>query len=117
MNNARLLRLHVDDASTALRNANHATFRETVTVTDAYDVVGSAAELVHRFPQLLGYLARSIGRTPGRYYDDRGRDPADAIRDAVTALDAATGGIDLVAVHLTTAHNALGHLGLDHSED
>lgn len=113
---ARLLRLHLDEAATALAAANHATFRETVTVTDAYDLVGTLDQLARRLPQLVGYLGRSIDRA-NRIYDDRGRDPSDAVRDAVTALVATTGAVDLVVVHLATAHNALGHLGLDLSED
>ena len=117
MNNARLLRLHLNEASAALGAANHATFRETPTVPDTYDLVGSLDQLTRRLPQLLGFLGRSIHRASGRLCDDRGRDPSEAVGQAVGALDAAVGAVDLVVIQLATAQNALGHLGFDLSED
>lgn len=114
---ARILRLRLDEAATALGSANHATFGATIAVTEAHDLVGTLDQLVHRLPQLLGYLGRSVSHSPGWYFDDRGRDPSATRTEAARALDAATGGIDLVALQLTAAHNALGHLGLYVSED
>ena len=72
---------------------------------------------MHRLPQLFGFIERSVSQGPGWYFDDRGRDPASTRTEAASALNAATGGIDLVAVQLTTAHSALRHLGLYVSED
>jgi hypothetical protein len=115
--NARILHLRLDEAATALHSANHATFGATIAVTEAYDLVGTLDQLVHRLPQLLGYLGRSVSQSPGWYFDDRGRDPSATRTDAAHALDAATGGIDLVTVQLTAAHNALSHLGRHLPED
>lgn len=115
--NARILRLRLDEAATALHSANHATFGATIAVTEAYDLVGTLDQLVHRLPQLLGYLGRSVSHSPGWYFDDRGRDPSATRTEATRALDAATGGIDLVTVQLTAAHNALSHIGRHLPED
>jgi hypothetical protein len=52
----------VNEASESIRAANH-TARGPVTGPDAYAVVGSLAELVHRLPQLLVYLARGLSRS------------------------------------------------------
>ncbi|WP_433784654.1 hypothetical protein ACQPX6_00310 [Actinomycetospora sp. CA-101289] len=114
--NARILRLRIEEAATALGAANHATFGETVTATDAYGLVGSLDELVHRLPQLFGFIGRSVSQGPGWYFDDRGRDPASTRSEATGALALATAGIDVVTIQLTAAHNALGHLGLEGAE-
>lgn len=52
---------HVERASEAIRAANHASLGP-VTGPDAYAVVGSLAELVHRVPQLLDFLSRGLRR-------------------------------------------------------
>jgi hypothetical protein len=52
---------HVDRATEAMRGANHAAVGP-ITGPDAYAVVGLLAELVHRLPQLLDYLARGLRR-------------------------------------------------------
>lgn len=114
---ARILRLRTEEAATALTSANHATFREPVTITDAYDLVGTLDELVRRLPQLFGFLSRAVERAQGPHYDDRGLDPVDAIRGAAHALDAATAGLELTVAQLATAHNHLGHIGRVHPED
>ena len=57
---ARLLHLWTEEAAAALTAANHATFRETVTIPDAYGVVGNIDDLVRRLPQLLGFLSRAV---------------------------------------------------------
>ncbi|GAA4834307.1 hypothetical protein GCM10023201_23230 [Actinomycetospora corticicola] len=115
--NARLLRLRAEEASAALRAANHATFRETVTVPDVYDLVGDLDDLVRRLPQLFGFLGRSVERAPGRYFDDRGNNPAATLQAAAHALAEATGYVDLVAVQLATTQVHLGHIGLVIAED
>jgi hypothetical protein len=114
---ARIVRLRTEEADAAIRAANHATFRETVTVSDAYHLVGTLDELVRRLPQLFGFLGRAAGRAPGQHYDDRGLDAASTLRAASFALAAATGHVDLVAVQLATAQNHLGHIGLVLPED
>lgn len=107
----------VDEASEAIRAANHAA-HGPVTGPDAYAVVGPLAELVHRLPQLLNYLACGLRRADSaEHYDDRGHDPIralfavqDDLRDANTAARAFAG-------HLDHAHNHLGHLGRHITED
>lgn len=106
------------DAAEAISTANHAIVAGVIELTDAYDVVGHLDDLVHRLPQLVGYLARTAERAHAAdYFDDRGTDPATTADDAAQALRAALGGLDATAGHLVTAHNALGHLGRHTPED
>lgn len=108
---------HVDAASESIRAANHAA-HGPVTGPDAYDAVGSLAELIRRLPQLLDHLARGLRRAdPAELYDDRGQDPATAIRDAHGDLTDARGLVDDLARQLDLAHNHLGHLGRHIPED
>lgn len=103
---------HIDQASEAVRAANHAA-RGRVTGPGAYAVVGGLAELVHRLPQLLDHLARGLGRAePAEHFDDRGNDPADTFRFAHGALLIAGDRLADVTKELDAAHNHLGHLGL-----
>jgi hypothetical protein len=102
---------HVERASEAIRAANHASLGP-VTGPDAYAVVGSLAELVHRVPQLLDFLSRGLRRVdPAEHYDDRGADPAGALGQADGHLLGARALVDDLADHLDHAHNHLGHLG------
>ncbi|MEJ2889718.1 hypothetical protein [Actinomycetospora aeridis] len=108
---------HLDAAAENIRQANHAS-REPVTRPDAYAVVGSLAELVHRLSQLLDYLARGLGcADPADHYDDRGHDPIGALLAAQDDLRAADAAARTLAGHLDHAHNHLGHLGRRITED
>lgn len=111
------IRDHLDTASEAIREANHATHGRLLVVTDVYDVVAVLDELAGRMPQLVGYLARSVEHDWCDVFDDRGHDPRLALTDAGHALAGAAGSLDALGVHTRTAHNALGHLGRRHSED
>jgi hypothetical protein len=107
----------VDEASEAIRAANHAA-RGPVTGPDAYAVVGSLTELVQRLPQLVDHLVRGLRRAdPAEHYDDRGRDPADALQLAHGALLLAGDRLTDLALELDAAHNHLGHLGRHTKED
>lgn len=106
------LRIGTRDAAEAVSGANHATVREPVALTDAYDVVGHLDDLVHRLPQLVEYLARTAERAHAEdYFDDRGTDAAATADDAARALRAVLDGLRPAGAHLVTAHNHLGHLG------
>lgn len=108
---------HVDHASESIRAANHSAFGP-LNAPDAYAVVGGLAELAHRLPQLLDYLTRSVHRAdPAKHYDDRGLDPTSALRLAFGDLFDARHQVDVLADHLDSAHNHLGHLGRRTSED
>lgn len=103
---------HIDTASESVRAANHATMRAPLDISEAYAVVGGLAELVGRLPQLIDYLARSLRRAdPAQHYDDRGRDPADALHAAHIHLDAARSSAVTAREQLDDTHNQLGHLG------
>lgn len=107
----------VDEASESIRAANHAA-AGPVTGSDAYPIVGSLGELVHRLPQLVDYLARGLRRAdPTEHYDDRGHDPADALQLAHGALLLAGDRLSDLAHELDAAHNHLGHLGRRITED
>ena len=109
---------HLDGASTSVALANHATHGTPLAVTDTYDVVGALDELLHRLPQLVGFLVRSTeGADPAGYFDDRGADPAGAITEAGHALALVVADLDAAGTHATTAHNHLGHLGRHATED
>ncbi|MDD7942572.1 hypothetical protein PHK61_29585 [Actinomycetospora lutea] len=108
---------YVDCASEAVRAANHAALG-AVTGPDAYAVIGSTAELVHRLPQLLDFLGRGLRRAEvADHHDDRGTDPSRALCQAHGALIDARGLIDELAGFLDHAHNHLGHLGRLTMED
>lgn len=116
--NARILRLRTDEAAAAITSANHATFRETIYLPDAYDIVGNLDLFMGRLPQLIGFVQRSVHRAlPHLHYDDRGRDPSEALADASDALLGLLGAIEGAHVHSRHAHSALGHLGLITPED
>ncbi|MHC1561987.1 hypothetical protein ACR9E3_23750 [Actinomycetospora sp. C-140] len=109
---------HLDGASTSVALANHATHGTPLAVTDAYDVVGALDELLHRLPQLVGFLVRSTERAdPAGYFDDRDHDPTAVIADAGHALALVVADLDAAGAHATTAHNYLGHLGRHVTED
>ncbi|MCD2186195.1 hypothetical protein [Actinomycetospora soli] len=115
-----MTRLAAAVAATAdqLRAANHATVRGAITPTEAYDVVGNLDDLVHRLPQLLDFLVRSLRQADGaEHFDDRGADPGQALGLAHGHLDDARHHAAELAAHLTQAHNQLGHLGRLHPED
>lgn len=100
------------DAADAISGANHATVREPVALTDAYDVVGHLDDLVHRLPQLVEYLARTAERAHAEdYFDDRGTDAAATADQAAHALRAVLDDLQPAGTHLVAAHNHLGHLG------
>lgn len=112
------MKQHIDTASEAVRQANHSTMRAPLDVPGAYPVVGGLAELVGRVPQLLDYLSRSLRRAdPAEHYDDRGRDPANALVVAHGHLEDARASVAVACEHLDTAHNHLGHLGRHTLED
>ncbi len=112
------IRDHLDTASEAVRQANHATYRRLLVVTDVYDVVGVLDELAGRLPHVVGFLVRSVDRgSHDGVFDDRGHDPQEALADAGRALTGAIGSLDALSVHIRTAHNALGHLGRRYLED
>lgn len=108
----------IERAADALRNANHSTHRGPLDGPQSYTAVGNLAELAHRVPQLLDFLARSLRRAhAAEQYDDRGRDPSDALTAAGRAVLAARDAITDAARHLDTAHNHLGHIGRRITED
>lgn len=108
---------HVDRAANAIRSANHAA-HGPVTGPEASAVVCSLAELVHRLPQLLDYLAHGLRRAdPAEHVDDRGVDPVGALCHAHGHLTDARGMVDDLAKHLNHAHNHLGHIGRLNPED
>lgn len=108
---------HLDAAAENVRQANHAS-RGPLTGPDAYAVVGSLAELVHRLPQLLDYLTRGLRRAdPTEHYDDRGHDPIGALFAVQDDLRDADAAARTLAGHLDNAHNHLGHLGRHVTED
>lgn len=112
------VRDHTQDASNSLRLANHDSLAGHLELSDVYDVVGNLDELVHRLPQLVTYLARSVEHAHDEgLVDDRGGDPADALHDLKHALTAVLSGLVAVGIHLAAAHNALGHLGRDHTPE
>jgi hypothetical protein len=103
---------HLTDAVENVRAANHAALNRRIDAAEAYDVAGALDELVGRLPQLVAYLARVLDRAPRvGLFDDRGRDPEEALTDAGHALAAVIGALDALGVHTRAAHNALGHLG------
>ncbi|MFC5142359.1 hypothetical protein ACFPK1_29315 [Actinomycetospora rhizophila] len=109
---------HLTGASTSVALAIHATHGAPLALTDAYDVVGALDELLHRLPQLVGFLVRSSERAdPADHFDDRGADPAGAITDAGHALALVVADLDAAGTHATAAHNHLGHLGRHVTED
>lgn len=109
---AEVLIQRVQDLAASVGLVNHATFSAQLTVTEAYDVVGSLADVVHRLSQLAGFLARvAEAADPAEYFDDRGLDPRGAVGEAAQALSALTADLDALSVHTSAAHNALGHLG------
>ncbi|MEJ2870618.1 hypothetical protein WCD74_22845 [Actinomycetospora sp. OC33-EN08] len=108
----------VERAADAIRAANHTSHHGPVDGEGAYAVVGNLVELTGRLPQLLDYLARSLRRADvAAHYDDRGRNPADALDRADDALVEAHRYLGPLHDQLTTAHNQLGHLGRLITED
>ena len=108
----------VAEAAETVREANHATIQAPFVATDTYDVVGHVSVLVHRHGQLLDFLVDKLGRAnPTEFHDDRGHDPAKALRDAQGTLVDARGLADDLAGQLDHAHNHLGHLGRRLPED
>ncbi|MDD7939769.1 hypothetical protein PHK61_15200 [Actinomycetospora lutea] len=102
----------IERAADAVRSANHATMRGALDGPETYAVVGNLAELIHRLPQLLDYLARGLRRAaPAQHYDDRGAEPAGALCHAQGHLTDARALVDALGDHLDHAHNHLGHLG------
>ena len=103
---------HIDRASDAVRAANHATSHGRLDGPESYTAVGNLAELVNRLHQLFGYVAASLRDThAAEHYDDRGRDPSDALASALTAVLNGLCALGPVLDHLDDAHNHLGHIG------
>jgi hypothetical protein len=108
----------IEHAAEALRSANHSTMRGPLDGPQTYTAVGNLAELAGRLPQLLDYLTRSLRRAdPAEHYDDRHRDPADAIAQADADLVDARHQADVLLDHLDAVHNHLGHIGRRLTED
>lgn len=108
----------VAEAAETVREANHATMTAPFAATDAFDVVGHVSVLVHRHGQLLDFLTDRLRRAdPAGYFDDRGHDPGTALRHAHSALAGARGLVADVGAFLDCAHNELGHLGSQITED
>lgn len=108
----------IERAADAVRSANHVTMRGALDGPETYTVVGNLAELVHRLPQVIDFLARGLSRADrAEHYDDRGVDPAGALRHAYSHLIDARGLVEDVAHQLDQAHNHLGHLGRHIAED
>ena len=115
---AETVRRRLDDASEAVRAANHVRLDETTTAGHAYDVVGTLDELVHRIPQVVEHLAGALRRTDAAgYRDDRGHEPIRALFAVQDELRDARAALDVAGRHLATAHNHLGHLGRVMTED
>lgn len=108
----------IEYAATSVRAANHSTLRGPLTAPETYAAVGNLVELMQRLPQVLDFLIRSLRRAdPAEHYDDRGRDPADALAVAGAQVLDARELLDVVRDHLSDAHNHLGHLGRQTSGD
>lgn len=106
------MRHRLDDASEAVRAANHVHLDETTTAGHVYDVVGVLDELVHRLPQVTSHVGRVLRRVDAASYrDDRGGDPIGALLATQDELRDTCAALASAGSHLSAAHNHLGHLG------
>lgn len=109
---------YLEEASSAVRSANHAALSGRLPLTDCYDVVGNLDELLTRLAQIVAHARRNVLNADATaYYDDCGRDPTEAITDADTALESAWSELSGARVWTGTAHAALGRLGRRHIEE
>ena len=108
----------IERAADAVRTANHSTACGVLDGPQSYDAVGNLVELVHRLPQLVDFLVRSLRRAdPAEHYDDRRRPAGHALDHAGACLADARTDLEALAEHLTAAHDDLGHLGRHLQED
>ena len=108
----------VGQAADAIRTANHSTMRGALDGPESYDVVESLVELVQRLPQVLDFVARSLHRVdPASHFAEAELDVAWLLDLAGAHVSDARHQADAMREQLDHAHDYLGHIGRQITED
>ena len=104
---------YADEAAEHIRRINHATISTTaLTITDAYDIVGTLEELAARLPQTMRQIAQSLQHRAlvEALVTDDGTHANDRVDAACTHLLLAEQVFRTAGLHLAAAHEAIARL-------